>query len=526
MNAPDTPTRPRAGGSSGDPGSPGPSGRTPPGAVPSLPVFSGMSQPDPTILGRHRNALFLLLLGAVSIAAALAVSYLQYNMGQAPHRVLKIIVGGAVALTILVRPTWALGLLPLSWVYLGYLPVAPLPAVNGMNLLIASIFLGWAGNSIARRPAGSTASPWSLPLTLFIAWYGFAALRSVVMSNGGLRMFLALLPALWGSLCGLILFVPVYNFVQTWKQIRTLALLFCLGSALGLIGLVHEASGFGWQRRVGGGAGQVNEAAAYYATAAVFAFGLLRAGYPDLRRRLLLLGSTLALAAGIVIPASRGAYVGFLAGLLLSAFRVGIIWVALICIGVGTFFIWAPDYAKERVKSTESAAADETSRTDALNQDAGGRLDFWRASLDVIAQNPIIGVGYGRLPGEIGKRIGSARPAHNLYLETAAENGLPGLILLLWLFVAGLVGSGSLLRVPGFPRSLGIAYQSAIVVFMVANIFGGRFYSFNMAGMISLLTALVFRARALLAAGISEAAEAERERLKDTGTSVILAPAR
>lgn len=526
MSAPDMPA-PRT---TSDPSvglrPPGLPERTVPGGIQTAPSFLGVGEPDPTMLGRYRNTFFLIVLGVLAIVGALAVSYLQYNMGQAPHRVLKIVAGAAVAVVILARPAWALGLLPLAWVYYTHLPVAPIPMVNGMNLLLASIFLGWAGNSIARRPAGTTSSPWNLPLLLFLAWYGFAALRSVVMGEGGLRLFLALLPRLWGALCGLILFVPVYNFVQSWKQIRTLALLFCIGSAFGLIGMVAEAQGNGWQRRGEGGVGGINEAAAYYATATVFALGLLHSGYRDVRKRLLLLVSTLALAAGIVIPASRGAYVGFLVGLVLTASRTGILWVLVLLAVVGSFPWWAPEYAKQRVMSTEQAATDESDRGDALNKDAGGRLEFWRASLDVIAKNPIVGVGYGGLPGEIGKRIGRARPAHNLYLETAGETGIPGLVLLLWLFFAGLSGAWALRHVPGFPRSLGFAYQAAIVVFMVANLFGGRFYGFNMAGMISLLTALVFRARALLAAGVSEADEASRERLNATGTSVILGTAR
>jgi O-antigen ligase len=490
------------------------------------PTFVGFGQPDPAVLSRFRSTVVLLLLGALGIVAALAIFYLQYDMAQASHRILKMIVGVAVALIILARPAWALGLLPLAWVYDADIPVSPIPMVNGMKLLLASIFLGWAGNALAKRPAGTTSSPWSLPLLLFLVWYGFAALRSVVMGEGGLRLFLALLPSLWGALCGLILFVPVYNFVQTWKQIRTLALLFCLGSAVGLVGLVAEAAGTGWQRRVGGGVGQVNEAAAYYATATAFALGLLQGGYREAKRRLLLLGSTVALAAGIIIPASRGAYVGFLVGILLTAARTGIIWVMVLLVMVGTFLLFAPEYAKQRVMSTEQAATDGADRGDALNKDSGGRLQFWRASLDVIATNPIVGVGYGHLPGEIGKRTGRARPAHNLFLETAAETGIPGLVLLLWLFVAGLTGASALLRFPGFPRSLGLAYQSAILVFMVSNMFGGRFYSFNMAGMVSLLTALVFRARALLAAGVTEADEADRERLNGSGASVIMADAR
>jgi O-antigen ligase len=179
------------------------------------------------------------------------------------------------------------------------------------------------------------------------------------------------------------------------------------------------------------------------------------------------------------------------------------------------------------VMQAEEAATADSDRYTALNEVGGGRLEFWKASLSVIAANPLIGVGYGRLPQEIQKRIGRARPAHNLYLETAAENGVPGLVLLLWLFGAGLLGASALLRVPGFPRALGMAYQSAILVLMITNIFGGRLYIFNMAGLASLLTAMVFRARALLQAGITEAVEAGTAGdLSDTAASATMADGR
>jgi len=94
--------------------------------------------------------------------------------------------------------------------------------------------------------------------------------------------------------------------------------------------------------------------------------------------------------------------------------------------------------------------------------------------------------------------MGQPFPPHNVYLETAGELGFPGLILLLWIFLASFRAGSALLRYPGFPRALGLALQSAVLVLMVANLFGGRFYAFNMAGMLCLLSALALRARSLL----------------------------
>jgi O-antigen ligase len=526
MSTPGLPTAPGTGGLSPDPRRLRHPDPPPLGVTQPLPSFVGIEEPDPTIIGRHRNTIFLILLGVLAIAGALAASYLQYDLGQAPHRVLKVMLGAAAALVILARPDWALGLLPLAFVYTAWLPKSPVPMLNTMNLLIGSIFLGWASHDIAQRRAIRDPSPWSLPLLLFLAWYGFAWLRSMLLFGNGLRSLVDFAPVLWTAVCGLILFLPVYNSLRTWKQIRSLTLLFCVGSGLGLLGIIKEGAHGGWDRGVGGGLGQVNVAAAYFATATVFGLGLLGAGFRGTWKRLLLLASIAASAWALLFSASRGAYLGFLVGSLPQIFRAGVIWVVVLGLLVGAFLLWAPDYAMERVTRAEEAATDETDRVGAVNRETGGRLDLWRASLDVIVKNPLIGVGYGRLPLEIERRTGSVKPAHNLYLETAGETGIPGLILLLWLFAAGLVGAAGLLRVPGFPRALGLAYQSAIVVLMVTNLFGGRFYSFNMAGMVSFLTALVFRARALVLAGVSEADEAREEHLNEPATSVTMAGGR
>ncbi|MBC6935897.1 MAG: hypothetical protein DWB42_08635 [Chloroflexi bacterium] len=71
-----------------------------------------------------------------------------------------------------------------------------------------------------------------------------------------------------------------------------------------------------------------------------------------------------------------------------------------------------------------------------------GRLDMWRSAVEITRDYPLTGVG----PGLFGRAFRSYRSpalvqdklasAHNAYLNTAAETGLPGIVVSLWLGAA------------------------------------------------------------------------------------------
>jgi len=66
-----------------------------------------------------------------------------------------------------------------------------------------------------------------------------------------------------------------------------------------------------------------------------------------------------------------------------------------------------------------------------------GRLEIWRESLVSIKNHPMLGVGLGNFISVIGEDISSVKKgasAHNLYLDIAAEVGIPGLLILLLMF--------------------------------------------------------------------------------------------
>jgi hypothetical protein len=102
-----------------------------------------------------------------------------------------------------------------------------------------------------------------------------------------------------------------------------------------------------------------------------------------------------------------------------------------------------------------------------------GRYQVWESSLDAFSTDPLTGIGPGTfefwwshestLPNFF------VRDAHNLYLETLAELGIPGLALLLCaLGAVFVVGFGKLVRSQAYERALLAAALAAAAAFVTA----------------------------------------------------------
>jgi len=74
----------------------------------------------------------------------------------------------------------------------------------------------------------------------------------------------------------------------------------------------------------------------------------------------------------------------------------------------------------------------------------GGRLFIWERSLEIVADNPLTGIGPGNFDEEYKRRIGPEvtdrfwyQHSHNDFLEAAARSGVPGAVTfgLLWVAV-------------------------------------------------------------------------------------------
>jgi putative inorganic carbon (HCO3(-)) transporter len=75
-----------------------------------------------------------------------------------------------------------------------------------------------------------------------------------------------------------------------------------------------------------------------------------------------------------------------------------------------------------------------TAFTDQEERDASAqnRLDYWGYCVDIIQEEPVLGIGPRQFADSLPSRYGRTRAeAHNLWLQTGAELGIPGLAFLL-----------------------------------------------------------------------------------------------
>jgi O-antigen ligase len=249
--------------------------------------------------------------------------------------------------------------------------------------------------------------------------------------------------------------------------------------------------------RVAGGLGDINKAATYYAMALIWTFAMRRVLGSAIWARLLYVGLIIFNIMGLVLPNSRGGFVAFLAagvGFSLSRGAKGL------AVGLALLLslpFWVPDYVQQRFDETVGVFDQEAGRYDALNETAGGRLEFWEAALDVIIRHPLLGVGYGAMPEATAVEIGRYRNTHNFYLELTGEMGIPALFILLLIFYRVIRKARKLSRRPDAPEWVHAVGEGTLwlsVALLVANIFGTRFLSYALAGYFFLAAALLERA--------------------------------
>jgi hypothetical protein len=211
--------------------------------------------------------------------------------------------------------------------------------------------------------------------------------------------------------------------------LRLLSLLFAAGAISAAASIaIHLSTGHPLTERVVmiGRANNPIPAAGVMAAAALAGVGMLRAGELSHRWRAALLG-LLVIIAAMVLSQSRGPFIGLMLGgamLFLPAAWVRRTWILAPLIFVGASCLVL---LEEPVRSLFC-------QSDQLLCRPSHRLDLWSHSLQLIASQPLFGMGVTHRLGE-----GAFNNPQNAVLATAVYFGLPFLI-------AALVGAGLILR--------------------------------------------------------------------------------
>jgi O-antigen ligase len=256
--------------------------------------------------------------------------------------------------------------------------------------------------------------------------------------------------------------------------------------------------------RVGGIADHSNTLAAFFVYYMFLFYGFVLTFFKKNKKVVWLLVPLMLCFRGIMVTFSRGAYLGFAAGLLTGAFfRSKILFLAMIAAGV--FAVATPGVLpagiRYRLGQTMTASGPqlyEQDITQSLEASASHRIDIWRAALRMIEQNPVWGIGYGAFPlaaPHYSDRIREPVDAHNTYLLIAAEMGIPTLAVFLVVLLIALYYTWWLYRKTQdlWMKAIALGFLAGLGGLLVVNMFGSRMDDQAVASYFWILCALIMR---------------------------------
>ncbi len=456
--------------------------------------------PRPTEVPQYSYAWVPYVVGVlVALALAFVVTRLNYGHAQAPHRIIKMMFGVVFVLFTVLRPKLALHLWLLAMPVAAWLPVTGIPGLNGVNLLFMVAILGWVTPWILHRERLLPHTRIGAPLALYVTVMLASVVRTILFPPEGTSYAASdLLLQFWQRVPALAIFYVVAGSVKTDTRMRNLLGTFAVSAGIAALIALQQFATTSDTRRIGGGMNP-NDFAAYVAmcATALMAYVLSSGAFHGFRRFVVWAAAALASIA-VLLPKSRGGYVGFAGGLATVTYLMSKRAFIVFLLVLAAAPLWAPGFVKERVRETEVDSFEAQvvgDITDRLDPSSAVRIEIWGIVASEVAKRPLFGYGFGSVPRLTVGEIGRPFSAHSLYFETLGDMGLIGIVALAWLLLACVRSGLELARRATTPlnRGLAVGFLAATVVLLLANVFGQRFFHRSIAGSYFVLAGLVER---------------------------------
>jgi O-antigen ligase len=454
---------------------------------------------------------------ALALAAAVVLGLVLRTDVEIPSLVLAAVGGlGLVALAFwsLFRPETAL------YVLAAYLPFSKLlpgdfggvmTALNLTNLLFLLVFATWLFSSLSRGHPLLEFHPLHIPVLLYATWGCFAYLWHALGPEGLPGFGLGRLELLKRWLDPFVVYFLLFHGVRrgdVWRNVVTVLMtVVAVVAALAVWEYMDVGEGASLEAaRVDGVMGQPNFLGAFL----VYYMFLFVSHWLDNLRRLrawLLLIPFLLCVRGIMATFSRGAYLAVAQGLLgLTFFKKWILAVAAVAVLIlAVLNPWLlPPGVRYRFDKTVESRSEPlgeyggVSLEEDLDKSSSDRILIWKGGLLMVREHPVMGVGLGRFGALIRNYapLDRARDAHNAYLITAAEMGIPALLLFLAILAYLFWVSNRVYRrhPEPFVKATALGFLGGLSGLLMANMFGSRANAIEVTGFAWILAALIARA--------------------------------
>jgi putative inorganic carbon (hco3(-)) transporter len=356
----------------------------------------------------------------------------------------------------------------------------------------AAAAVGWrlVRDAVPARPLG----PLTWPVAGFLVWAGLSVLWTEDFRQAAIQLAAFLLP--FGMLAIAVASLPWNRRWLSSLHLQLVAMALIFAAVGGYQWLTREIF---WNPRVEVG----NAYAPFYRVNSVFwdpsmygrflVVAILASLVLVLARMpaRVALGATVAIAAtwlGLVLSFSQSSFVALAAGVLVAA---AFTWQKRVVLALGALVgvLVLAGFAAPQVRAELREDFDRAT---------SGRASLVANGVRIAAQNPVSGVGlggfvraYADLTGMEGEQPRAAA-SHNTPVTVAAELGVPGLALLLWL-----VGATLVVTLPRSSRSFAgrtsLIVGLAVVAIFVHSLFYAAFFedpmTWGLLGLAALVTA-------------------------------------
>jgi O-antigen ligase len=348
---------------------------------------------------------------------------------------------------------------------------------DSIDILFFAVAIG-----ISTNCGGYEAPPRLWLICLYLAMFYVSALVCSANFNLGVPVSMShrLVPDLKNFMEMVLLYVLAYNVFKK-EEDQKLAVL--LMAAVLLFVCLREmrnftaGSSFNYDKRSSGPLWTVglgpNHFGAFVAYCCAFFSGLYAVD-KDRKRRWFYLGAIAMSIYPLFSTYSRGSW----AALVCALAVLGVLKKPTLLIGLFILAIsWQtvlPEAVVDRITMTESPEGE-------IEESAALRLLLWERAKEIFADNPVFGIGYHGFSFAV--EIKKLTNVHNYFMQTAAEQGVIGLLFLGALLFACAVTSFGLFRNgrSDFQKGLGLGMLATVTAVSIANIFGDRWSYFQVA---------------------------------------------
>lgn len=328
-------------------------------------------------------------------------------------------------------------------------------------------------------------SPLLIPSTIYIGWMFLVALPGGLHPNESDFIIQSLL----------LLFLAYFISVRGREMrlhLRIISMLLIVACITSLYAVVQilELDFFQWWRfdwtlpirRVCASFGNPNFFAGFLVPVIPLTFAVQKVcTFPRIRR--LMWGLLFLELVALILTFSKGGLLGLIVAM---AFYFAVLVFSktqklikplvliLLSLSIASWFLWSPEHG---------TAAGEDKIVEVVMLSTGARTEIYRSTMDMIRDNPLMGVGPGLyvkyLPEYRTPELTLFHPpqmflinhAHSEYLEQAAELGIPGLLLFLWIVFVALRSALSSTGKTELEKTLSLGIAAGLVGILVQNVF-------------------------------------------------------